>query len=83
MVDALKLSPPNPSFLDMRDAILAALDAQRAAGRLDEATHSAKPERDLACFGKFGMGPGATSNGVPGRDHADFTLPPELGPPDD
>ena len=35
VVDALKLSPPNPSFLNMRDAILAALDehAERRPGR--------------------------------------------------
>jgi extracellular elastinolytic metalloproteinase len=64
VVDALKLSPPNPGFLDMRDAILAALDAQRAANRLDEATYSAKRDGIWRAFAKFGMGPGATSNGA-------------------
>jgi extracellular elastinolytic metalloproteinase len=33
VVDALKLSPANPSFLDMRDAILAALDNKLAGPR--------------------------------------------------
>jgi len=62
VVDALKLSPPNPGFLDMRDAILAALDAQRAANRLDEATYVAKRDGAWRAFAKFGMGPGARSN---------------------
>jgi hypothetical protein len=34
VVDALKLSPTNPSFLEMRDSILAALDAMLTAGEL-------------------------------------------------
>jgi extracellular elastinolytic metalloproteinase len=76
VVDALKLSPANPSFLDMRDAILAALDAQRAANRVDAATYLAKRHGIWSAFAKFGMGPGARSNGafldgiVP-----DFTVP--------
>jgi extracellular elastinolytic metalloproteinase len=76
VVDALKLSPANPSFLDMRDAILAALEAQRSAGRVDEATYLAKRAGIWAAFAKFGMGPGARTNGaflngiVP-----DFTVP--------
>lgn len=64
VVDALKLSPANPSFLDMRDAILAALEAERAAGGLDEATYLAKQAGIWAAFAKFGMGPAAQSNGA-------------------
>ena len=35
VVDALKLSPASPGFLDMRDAILAALDNRLAANIID------------------------------------------------
>jgi extracellular elastinolytic metalloproteinase len=76
VVDALKLSPANPSFLDMRDAILAALDGQRAANRVDEATYLAKRNGIWSAFAKFGMGPAAQSNG-PFLDQIvpDFTVP--------
>ena len=40
MVDALKLAPANPSFLDVRDAILTALDHKRAGGQLDDRRHA-------------------------------------------
>lgn len=64
VVDALKLSPANPSFLDMRDAILAALDNKRAAGQLTADAHSAA-RRDLwGVFARFGMGPNARCNGA-------------------
>lgn len=76
VVDALKLSPANPSFLDMRDAILAALEAQRAANGLDETTYLAKRNGIWAAFAKFGMGPGASSNGAfLDRIVPDFTVP--------
>jgi extracellular elastinolytic metalloproteinase len=78
VVDALKLSPANPSFLDMRDAILAALDAQRAAARLDESEHRSAQAGIWAAFAKFGMGPGATSNGAfLDSIVADFSVPSE------
>ena len=40
VVDALKLAPANPSFLDVRDAILTALDHKRAGGQLDDRRHA-------------------------------------------
>ena len=40
VVDALKLAPANPSFLDVRDAILTALDHKRAGGQLDDGRHA-------------------------------------------
>jgi extracellular elastinolytic metalloproteinase len=86
VVDALKLSRANPSFLDMRDAILAALDGKLTAGQLDRAAHHAARRGIWTAFARFGMGPaadcvGATLLGV----RADFALPdlppePEPGP---
>lgn len=64
VVDALKLSPSNPSFLDMRDSILAALDAMLEAGMLSSAHHSETLQGIWAAFAKFGMGPNARSNGA-------------------
>jgi extracellular elastinolytic metalloproteinase len=40
VVDALKLTPANPSFLDARDAILAALDAMLTVGDLTPDSNS-------------------------------------------
>jgi extracellular elastinolytic metalloproteinase len=76
VVDALKLSPANPAFLDMRDAILAALDAQRSAGGLDEPAYRTTRDGLWRAFAKFGMGPDASSNGaLLDGIVADFTVP--------
>jgi extracellular elastinolytic metalloproteinase len=81
VVDALKLSRATPSFLDMRDAIVLALDHQLAAGQLSASAYAGARSAMWATFAKFGMGPGARSNGafltgvMP-----DFTPPPDVGP---
>lgn len=64
VVDALKLSPTNPSFLNMRDSILAALNNKRLAGQLTVAEHSIALGGIWGAFSKFGMGPNAQSNGA-------------------
>ena len=78
VVDALKLSPANPSFLDMRDAILAALDNKLAAGHLTANEHTTA-RRDLwTVFARFGMGPNARSHGASlSGIVADFQVPAE------
>ena len=78
VVDALKLSPANPSFLDMRDAIFAALDGRLTAGQLTADEHGAAKSKIWKVFAKFGMGPGARSDGafLTGIV-ADFTAPTE------
>jgi extracellular elastinolytic metalloproteinase len=84
VVDALKLSPANPSFLDMRDAILAALDGRLSSGQLSQSEHDEALAGIWEAFARFGMGPGARSEGAfLSGIVADFTLPPELGPPGD
>ena len=76
VVDALKLSPANPSFLDMRDAILRALDNMLAAGQLNAGQHFTVWLGIWRAFAKFGMGPGAQSNGAQLTGIvADFNLP--------
>ena len=84
VVDALKLSPANPSFLDMRDAILAALDGRLSGGQLSQSEHDEALAGIWEAFARFGMGPGARSEGAfLSGIVADFTLPPELAPPGD
>jgi extracellular elastinolytic metalloproteinase len=79
VIDALKLTPANPSFLDARDAILSALDHMRTAGHLD-AAQAAQVLRELwTAFAHFGMGPDARSNGAQLTGIvADHNLPPNL-----
>jgi extracellular elastinolytic metalloproteinase len=64
VVDALKLAPANPSFLDMRDAILAALAAKQAAGQLGATPPESVRGVVLKAFEKYGMGLQARSNGA-------------------
>ena len=76
VVDALKLSPVNPSFLDMRDAILQALDHKQSSGQLSLPDALTAKKGIWAAFAKFGMGPGARSNGAQlSGIVADFNLP--------
>lgn len=63
VVDALPLTPANPSFLDGRDALLAALDARLGAGGLTVAEHATRVGRLWQAFARFGMGPAAVSPG--------------------
>ncbi len=64
VVDALKLSPTNPSFLDMRDAILKALADKLTGGQLAADEHARVRNAIWGTFARFGMGPGARSNGA-------------------
>jgi len=81
VVDALKLSPANPSFLDMRNAIVRALDNKLTAGQLNPDEHGKARRGIWEAFAKFGMGPAAQSNGAQLTGIvADFNLPPGLPP---
>ena len=60
VVDGLKLTPANPTFLQARDGILLALDHMLDQQRISRVTHDSVRGAALAAFGKFGMGPGAT-----------------------
>ncbi|HEX3033984.1 MAG TPA: M36 family metallopeptidase [Thermodesulfobacteriota bacterium] len=82
VVDALKLSPANPSFLDVRDAILSALDNRLAAGQMGSGEHGVAKKGIWAAFAKFGMGPGAQSNGASlSGIVADFNMPSDVTEP--
>jgi extracellular elastinolytic metalloproteinase len=82
VVDALKLSPANPSFLDVRDAILAALNNKLVAGQLSAGEHGAAKTGIWKAFAKFGMGPAARSNGASlSGIVADFRVPAEAPGP--
>jgi extracellular elastinolytic metalloproteinase len=64
VVDALKLTPPNPSFLAARDAILLALDHTLAANQITAEVHAHTKKTVWSVFAYFGMGPAARSNGA-------------------
>lgn len=74
VVDALKLVQTNPSFLNMRDAILAALKDKQ--GSMDPSEYKSAWIGIWKAFGKFGMGPNAQSNGAQlSGIRADFSIP--------
>jgi len=62
VVDSLKLSSANPSFLDARDAILAALDGRLTARDLTAAEHAEARTAIWSVFARFGMGRAARSD---------------------
>ena len=64
VVDALKLSPTNPSFLNMRNSILQALDDKNEANQLNSDQYMQIKKGIWKAFAKFGMGPNASSNGA-------------------
>ncbi len=75
VVDGLKLTRGNPSFLDGRDGILRAIEAMR-----DTLGAQYRPIREVVwqTFARFGMGPEARSNGASLRGvKADFSVPAE------
>ena len=81
VVDALKLSPASPGFLDMRDAILAALDNRFSASLIDATVHRDALRDIWAAFAGFGMGPNAQSNTASlSGIIADFNIPVEPEP---
>ncbi|HYO32582.1 MAG TPA: M36 family metallopeptidase [Nocardioidaceae bacterium] len=76
VMHALKLSPSNPSFLAMRDAILAATDVLVMIGDLPEEAEASTRDGIWAAFAKFGMGPAASCDDASyQRIVADFSTP--------
>ena len=74
VVDAMKTSNSNPSFIDMRDAILDSLSALKS--RLSVQEYQGLNVATWAAFAKFGMGPTAGSAGASLFGiHADFNTP--------
>ena len=79
VVDELKLTQPNPTFLEARDAILRALDDLRAIGRVSGEMHALARRAAWEAFAHFGMGVNALSADADvGGIEPDQTLPPDL-----
>jgi extracellular elastinolytic metalloproteinase len=78
VVDGLKLTPANPTFLDARDAILQALGDLGATNRVPPATVALARRAAWEAFAHFGMGANAFSGDADSVDDitADFSLPP-------
>ncbi|MFL6285303.1 MAG: M36 family metallopeptidase, partial [Pyrinomonadaceae bacterium] len=64
VVDGMKLTPANPSFLAARDGILQALDSQRRIGKLTADDFRLALRAVWGAFARFGMGPNAQSVGA-------------------
>jgi extracellular elastinolytic metalloproteinase len=64
VVDGLKLTAANPSFLDARDAILQALSDLNTAGTVNDADFRKARRACWEAFVRYGMGENATSNGA-------------------
>ena len=64
VLDSLRLAPANPSFIDMRDSMLTALEHMLTAPNpMSPADYETAKKGMWAVFAKFGMGVGAKSNG--------------------
>lgn len=77
VVDGLKMTPPNPTFLDARDAILGALDDLAEMNKINQITFETVRRSAWESFAKFGMGAAASSGDADDLDGivADFTVP--------
>jgi hypothetical protein len=64
MVDSLKMLPANPSFLDARDAMFDALWDMWMADVITTSQFDGAWQAMWKVFCKYGMGPGAASNGA-------------------
>nr|WP_282183996.1 M20/M25/M40 family metallo-hydrolase [Azospirillum sp. OGB3] len=79
VVDGLKLTPPNPTFLDARDAILRALDDMVEVHHVTAEVHRTVRRAAWEAFAKFGMGAAARSGNADIDDIvADNSLPADL-----
>jgi hypothetical protein len=77
VIDGLKLTPANPTYLQARDAILAALVAKARTERWGGVLWRRRQRQAWRAFARFGMGPKAKagpSTGLTGMV-ADFTVP--------
>jgi extracellular elastinolytic metalloproteinase len=79
VVDGMKLSPANPSFLQARDAILTALSDLHRPGQLTDDQFAACRRAAWSAFARFGMGTLASSSAASLVDVVgDSTLPADL-----
>jgi extracellular elastinolytic metalloproteinase len=76
VVDALKITPANPSMLDARDAILHALDGMSRSGRLTQPIIQNLRRAAWGAFARFGMGPNAQCVGASLEGIVEDTSPP-------
>ena len=77
VVDGLKLTPANPSFLDARDAILHALEDLRNTDALPHDQFKKLNRAAWHAFAHFGMGPIASSIGATLEGIVADTVPPQ------
>lgn len=77
VVDGMKLTPANPTYLHARDGILAALENKARAERWGGNLHRRRTHQAWRAFARFGMGVYARSGASTGYSGivADFTVP--------
>jgi len=78
VVDGLKQTQANPTFLEARDMILRAIQDMSTANRISSATHQLARRAAWEAFAHFGMGAGAISDDANDVASivADNTIPP-------
>jgi len=77
--DGMKVTPANPSFLDGREAILAALEDLHEDGRLSSEEAAVARRTVWTSFARFGMGAAAASAGASLKDIVeDTSLPADV-----
>jgi extracellular elastinolytic metalloproteinase len=64
VVDGMKITSGNPSMLDARDGILHALEALQRNGVIQQPVFAQLMRAAWGAFSRFGLGPGAQSNGA-------------------
>lgn len=77
VIDGLKLTPANPTYLQARDAVLSALDNKATAEGWDENLRGDRKDGAWRAFAKFGMGVAAQSG--PATGYAGIVA--DLSPP--
>jgi extracellular elastinolytic metalloproteinase len=82
VVDAMKVTASNPSFLNLRDALLAAAWQFRTATAMAPEESAEFRGQLWSVFALFGLGPKASSHGAQlSGIGADFDVPEAGGPP--
>lgn len=80
VVDGLKLTPKNPSFLVARDAILQAFKSMKGTPRLTDDEYALVRRGAWGAFAKFGMGFDAfCTNATFSGCHGGTQIPPDDG----
>jgi extracellular elastinolytic metalloproteinase len=78
VVDGLKLTPANPTFIETRDAILRALDDLKKTNRITADVHKLVRRASWEAFAHLGLGTGAAATDADTVEAGDITADDKL-----